>query len=164
MSWSRKIGKGNVVRAETEGRRKVVNQKEERIRWTRTIKTLKKYWKSMEEKCVLLQLCFCCRWRWSDKTKSLFKWQLCAALESCVGNSCCYVWTRVSPTAGYIYMQHNTAGVIARAMGAKTFAVVTFLLSAVLLAQCEYGPRIEIAYNLYLRAAEVLCRSRIYCC
>jgi hypothetical protein len=32
-----------VVRAETEGRRKVVNQKEERIRWTRTIKTLKKY-------------------------------------------------------------------------------------------------------------------------
>jgi len=61
-------------------------------------------------------------------------------------------------------MQHNTAGVIARAMGAKTFAVVTFLLSAVLLAQCEYGPRIEIAYNLYLRAAAVLCRSRIYSC
>jgi len=44
-----KVRKGNLVRAETEDTRCGVNQKEERIRWTRIIKTWKKLWKSMEE-------------------------------------------------------------------------------------------------------------------
>jgi hypothetical protein len=46
-------------------------------------------------------------------------------------------------------MQHSKTSVIAVAMSAKMpSAVVTFLLSAVLLALCEYGPQIQIGYNL----------------
>jgi hypothetical protein len=48
-----------------------------------------------------------------------------------------------------IYMQHSTISEIAVATSAKMpSAVVTFLLSAVLLALCEYGPRVQIGYNL----------------
>ena len=44
-----------------------------------------------------------------------------------------------------IYMQHNTTSVIARGMSPKMpCAVVTFLLSALLLSLCEYGPRVQI--------------------
>ena len=46
-------------------------------------------------------------------------------------------------------MQHSTISEIAVAMSAKMpSAVVSFLLSAVLLALCEYGPRVQIGYNL----------------
>jgi len=48
-----------------------------------------------------------------------------------------------------IYMQHSITSVIARAMSAKMqSAIVSSLLSAVLLALCEYGPRVQIGYNL----------------
>ena len=48
-----------------------------------------------------------------------------------------------------IYMQHSTTIEVSVAMCAKmSSAVVTFLLSAVLLALCEYGPRIKTVYNL----------------
>jgi hypothetical protein len=63
-----------------------------------------------------------------------------------------------------IYMQHNTNSVIARTINEKMpSAVVTFLLSAVLLTLCEYGPRIKIGYNLLLRVADVLCICCIHC-
>lgn len=46
-------------------------------------------------------------------------------------------------------MQHNTTSEITVTMsGMMRSAVVTFLLSAVLLALCECGPRIKIGYNL----------------
>ena len=48
-----------------------------------------------------------------------------------------------------IYMQHSTTSVIAGTMSGKMpSAVVTFLLSAVLLALCEYGRRSQIGCNL----------------
>jgi hypothetical protein len=42
----------------------------------------------------------------------------------------------------YIYVRHNTTSEIARTMSTKMPSAVTFLLSAVLLALCEYGRRI----------------------
>jgi hypothetical protein len=45
-----------------------------------------------------------------------------------------------------IYMQHSTNSVIARTVNEKMpSAVVTFLLSAVLLALCEYGNEFKLA-------------------
>jgi hypothetical protein len=52
-----------------------------------------------------------------------------------------------------VYMQHSTSSVIARTMSAKMpSVVVTFLLSAVLLAFCEYGHgfKLAIIYNSVL--------------
>jgi hypothetical protein len=44
--------------------------------------------------------------------------------------------------------RHRTTSAITEAMTAVMSSAVFFLLSTVLLALCEYGPRIQIVYNL----------------